>query len=81
MSRNSKHEKQPAGEAGRNGETDAKAVREREAKEAREDAQAARQDRPGTGMPAQRQRWEDEGGQPSGVLSSTDGSKPKKPDD
>ncbi len=78
MSRNSKHEKQPAG---RNGETDAKAVREREAKEARDDAQAARQDRPGTGMPAQRQRWEDEGGQPAGVLSSTDGSKPKKPDD
>lgn len=50
-------------------------------REAREDAEASRQDRPPTSLPAQRQRWEDEGGAPAGVISSTDATRPKQPDD
>lgn len=50
-------------------------------REAREDAAASRQDRPGTSLPAQRQRWEDEGGSPAGVIASTDAVEPKKSED
>lgn len=47
-------------------------------RETQEDAEASRQDRPGTSLPAQRERWEDEGGAPAGVLSSTDAVEPKE---
>jgi len=57
---------------------DAEAQRKREA---REDAEASRQDRPGTSLPTQRERWENEGGAPGGVISSTDAVEPKKSDD
>ena len=50
-------------------------------REAREDAEASHQDRPATSLPGQRQRWEDEGGAPAGVISSTDATKPKGPDE
>jgi len=52
--------------------------KDRSKPEVREDAQASRQDRPGTSLPAQRERWEDEGGAPAGVLSSTDAVEPKE---
>ncbi len=66
------------------GKTAAEKARDAEAvskREAREDAEASRQDRPGTSLPAQRQRWEDEGGSPPGVISSTDAAAPEKSDD
>src|SRR5690606_27723456 len=50
-------------------------------RETQEDAEASRQDRPGTSLPAQRQRWEDEGGSPPGVISSTDATTPEKSED
>ena len=49
--------------------------------DAREDAEASRQDRPGTSLPTQRERWENEGGAPGGVISSTDAVAPKKAKD
>lgn len=66
------------------GKTAIAKARETEAirkREAREDAEASRQDRPGTSLPAQRQRWEDEGGSPAGVISSTDTTRPAKAND
>jgi len=50
-------------------------------RETQEDAEASHQDRPGTSLPAQRQRWEDEGGSPPGVISSTDATTPEKSGD
>ena len=59
----------------------AKEVKPRSKREAREDAEASRQDRPTTTLPGQQERWENEGGQPGGVISSTDARKPKKDED
>lgn len=55
--------------------------RPRSKQEAREDAEASRQDRPATSVPGQEERWDNEGGQPGGVISSTDATRPEKADE
>jgi hypothetical protein len=55
--------------------------RPRTREEKREDAEASRQDRPTTSVPGQKERWENEGGQPGGVISSTDATQPKTDED
>ncbi|MFA7503699.1 MAG: hypothetical protein WCZ28_03275 [Burkholderiaceae bacterium] len=86
MSPTNKHERsdkhQPSANSARSGNAPGAAEAEsRSREEARDDAEASRDDRPATSVPAQRERWENEGGQPGGVISSTDTSRPRKPGD